>query len=62
MYSLYIRLFTDKAPEGFTTLAIAIFLFSGIQLMSLGIIGEYVLRIYDETRNRPLYIVESFDK
>jgi dolichol-phosphate mannosyltransferase len=61
MYSLYIRLFTDKAPEGFTTLAIAIFLFSGIQLMSLGIIGEYVLRIYDEARNRPLYIVESFD-
>ncbi|MBK6362424.1 MAG: glycosyltransferase family 2 protein [Saprospiraceae bacterium] len=56
VYALYIKITSPNVPQGFTTLAIAIFFFGGVQLIALGIIGEYVLRIYDETRNRPLFI------
>lgn len=45
--------------KGFTTLAVSIFCLSGIQLLSLGIIGQYIARIYREVKNRPLYVVES---
>jgi dolichol-phosphate mannosyltransferase len=38
---------------------IAVAFFSGIQLLSLGVMGEYIGRIYDEARQRPKYIVES---
>ncbi len=46
-------------PVGNPTIVIVISFFSGIQLLSLGVIGEYVGRIYDESRNRPKYIIES---
>jgi len=46
-------------PVGNPTIVIAMSFFSGIQLLSLGVIGEYVGRIYDEARDRPKYIVES---
>jgi glycosyltransferase involved in cell wall biosynthesis len=46
-------------PVGNPTIVIVIAFFSGIQLLSLGVIGEYVGRIYDETRQRPKFIVES---
>ena len=46
-------------PIGNPTIVIVVAFFSGIQLLSLGVIGEYVGRIYDESRNRPKYIVES---
>lgn len=52
-------LYPEKIIQGFTTLALAIFIFSGVQLLALGMIGEYVLRIYDETRNRPLFVVKE---
>jgi glycosyltransferase involved in cell wall biosynthesis len=46
-------------PIGNPTIVIVVAFFSGIQLLSLGVIGEYVGRIYDESRDRPKYIVES---
>jgi polyisoprenyl-phosphate glycosyltransferase len=46
-------------PTGNPTIVIVVAFFSGIQLLSLGVMGEYVGRIYDETRNRPKFIVES---
>jgi hypothetical protein len=45
--------------KGFTTLAVAVFCLSGIQLLSLGIVGQYLARIYREIKGRPLYIVEN---
>jgi glycosyltransferase involved in cell wall biosynthesis len=58
---VYLGLKLDSVPfpVGNPTIVIVISLFSGIQLLSLGVIGEYVGRIYDESRNRPKYIVES---
>jgi dolichol-phosphate mannosyltransferase len=46
-------------PVGNPTVVIVVSFFSGIQLLSLGVMGEYVGRIYDESRRRPKYIVES---
>jgi polyisoprenyl-phosphate glycosyltransferase len=46
-------------PVGNPTIVIVVSFFSGIQLLSLGVIGEYVGRIYDESRQRPKYIIES---
>ncbi|MFT3910679.1 MAG: glycosyltransferase family 2 protein [Ferruginibacter sp.] len=56
---LYKKFVFGTVPEGFTTLIFAIVLFSGVQLLSLGIIGEYILRIFFQVKNRPLYIVKS---
>jgi len=49
----------DVAIQGQTTTLIAVLLLGGIQLIFLGVIGEYLGRIYDEVRGRPLYIVRE---
>ncbi len=46
-------------PQGFTALLFVIILFSGIQLMALGIIGEYVLRVFFQVKGRPLFVVRE---
>jgi glycosyltransferase involved in cell wall biosynthesis len=48
-----------KFPLGNPTVVIVVSFFSGIQMLSLGVMGEYVGRIYDESRERPKYIIES---
>ena len=53
------KLFFVQVVEGFTSLLFVIILFSGVQLLALGIIGEYVLRIFFQSKNRPLYIVKE---
>lgn len=52
-------LFSQLRVLGFTTLAVAIFGLSGVQLLSLGIIGQYLSRVYRESKGRPVYVVES---
>ncbi len=56
---LVLKLAGAPFPVGNPTIVFAITFFSGLQLLSLGIMGEYVGRIYDESRNRPKFIVES---
>ncbi len=56
---LVLKLAGVNFPIGNPTIVILVSFFSGVQLLSLGIIGEYVGRIYDEVRSRPKYIIES---
>lgn len=49
----------NDAPRGFTTLALAIIFFGGVQLISIGVLGEYVYRTYNESRQRPLFIIKD---
>ncbi|UOX32756.1 glycosyltransferase family 2 protein [Flavobacterium sediminilitoris] len=59
LYNLYRKIFFNDIPQGFTATILAIILFSGVQLLSLGIIGEYVLRIFKQVQNRPLFIIDK---
>jgi len=59
LYTLYAKLFTDETVLGWTFLMIAILFIGGITLLVLGIIGEYIGRIYSEIKRRPLYIVSE---
>ncbi|MEI6886866.1 MAG: glycosyltransferase family 2 protein [bacterium] len=65
LYSLFIvihKLTTGNDPSGYASTVIFILFFGGIQLLSIGLIGEYVGRIYDEVKQRPLYIIDSIFK
>ncbi|MBD2752758.1 glycosyltransferase family 2 protein [Spirosoma validum] len=53
------RFIYHDVPQGFTALLFFIVLFSGIQLIALGLIGEYVLRIFFQAKGRPLYVVRE---
>ncbi|MCL2741945.1 MAG: glycosyltransferase family 2 protein [Oscillospiraceae bacterium] len=54
---LYQRLFTDSVIQGWASILIVNLLFNGITLILLGIIGEYIGRIHDEVKGRPLYVI-----
>jgi polyisoprenyl-phosphate glycosyltransferase len=58
-YSLYRKIFFDDVPQGFTATLFTIIFFSGLQLFFLGIMGEYLLRIFFQVKGRPLFIVKE---
>ena len=59
VYAIYMRIFTATWVEGWTALMIAVLFLGGVQLMSLGLIGEYLARVYNEAKSRPLYIMRE---
>jgi len=59
LYAVAARLLFARSPQGFTALIIAIVFLAGVQLVFLGVLGEYVGRIYHEVKRRPHYVIES---
>jgi len=59
IYSLWIALFTDEAVPGWASTVLPIYFIGGVQMLSIGIIGEYIGKIYLEIKARPRYIIEK---
>ena len=53
------KIFYQGDVPGWTTIVVLISLLGGVQLFALGIVGEYIGRIFIETKDRPLYIIED---
>jgi glycosyltransferase involved in cell wall biosynthesis len=58
-YILYVTLILKSVVPGWASIIIVQALFSGVTLVSLGLVGDYISRIYDESKRRPLYVVEE---
>ena len=58
-YLIYQKLYTNIPVPGFTAIIVAILIFSGIQTFLIGVVGEYVVRIFEEVKRRPLYIIDE---
>jgi dolichol-phosphate mannosyltransferase len=56
VYYLIKKLTSGLNPPGFATLVVAVFFLAGVQLITIGVIGEYVGRIFEEVKRRPLYV------
>lgn len=60
MFYIFVKtIFVGETVQGFPTIIIIVLFIGGIQLLSLGIIGEYLGRIFYETKNRPVYIISE---
>jgi glycosyltransferase involved in cell wall biosynthesis len=56
-YMLYLKLFTDVPVPGLTAVLLSIVVFGGVQILLIGLVGEYIARIFEEAKGRPLYLV-----
>jgi polyisoprenyl-phosphate glycosyltransferase len=59
IYYGFRKIFYDLQPQGFATIVVMISFFAGVQLITIGVIGEYVGRIFEEVKRRPLYVLRS---
>jgi len=59
IYALYSKFFSETYVQGWASIMISILFIGGVQLICLGVIGEYLLRIDDNIRQRPLYIINE---
>lgn len=58
-YMLYLKLFTTTPVPGVTAILLSIVMFSGVQILLIGVMGEYIARIFEEVKGRPLYLVSE---
>jgi len=58
-YVVFKKFFLGGVPDGFTALLFMIILFGGIQLMAIGILGQYIIRVFFQVKNRPDFILEE---
>src|ERR1700736_2144325 len=58
LWYLIQKLIGINLTPGLPTTVLVVSFFSGVQLLALGVVGEYIGRIYDETKRRPMYIVD----
>ena len=56
----YRQIFLQLTIPGYTSIMVAILLLGGLQILALGIIGEYIGRIYNEAKHRPIYVIDEF--
>lgn len=56
---LYVKIYNDQAVRGWTSLMVLVLLMGGMNLIAIGVIGEYLARIFDEVKHRPLYVVRD---
>jgi dolichol-phosphate mannosyltransferase len=57
-YALYCKMFTDLAIPGWTSYILSASFFGALNALGISMLGEYVLRIYDQVRSRPLYLID----
>jgi polyisoprenyl-phosphate glycosyltransferase len=62
LWVLSIRLFTDRALPGWASTTVPIYLLGGVQLLCIGILGEYVAKTYSETKARPRFLIEKIER
>jgi glycosyltransferase involved in cell wall biosynthesis len=58
-WTLWVALFTDRAVPGWASITLPIYFLGGVQLLSLGVIGEYLGKLYVEAKRRPRYFIEQ---
>jgi glycosyltransferase involved in cell wall biosynthesis len=58
-YLFFKTVFFGTDLAGYPSIMVAILFFSGVQLLGLGVLGEYIGRVFDETKNRPIYVIEE---
>ncbi|MCP8686836.1 glycosyltransferase family 2 protein [Marinobacterium sedimentorum] len=59
IWALWVKFFSDTAVPGWTSSVLPMYFLGGIQLLSLGVVGEYVAKIYMEIKRRPRYFIEE---
>lgn len=59
LWAVAVRLFTDSAVPGWASTAVPIYFLGGLQLLGIGVIGEYLAKVYMEVKRRPRYIIEK---
>ena len=59
LFLIRLRIFSVNVVPGFTTPTVAILFLGGVQLISVGMLGEYLGRIYDEVKQRPLFLIDE---